>query len=368
MHNLVSLLDSSGDGSPCTLEQFDENQVRWAVESGLGPLLREALRDDPRAPQSPHWPLIEGATLRAKVVVGQQIDAMVEIIDACEGHFPPLTLLKGISMCEQYYARPEFRPMRDLDFLVEERAVSAMERILEGLGYRPQAINPPAFYSTHHHCMPFLHPGTDVWVEIHHGLFPPASALSTDEVFSQRSISRQRRASEFRGRSVYRLADELQIVYIACHWGRHFKVADGVIGLLDMIQLLNGRREGVRWEEILVWVDGSMASIHLYVLLTYLSRHRLVDVPVEILEKLRRKQRALGRAGLAIIHSLIDRHIVTGRAFGKVMTKRSAEIVWETLQSPGSSLSNLLRLPWEMFAARLRPTEPIVGALLLCLD
>ena len=56
------------------------------------------------------------------MISAEMTDAMKEIIDACEGYVPPLTLLKGISICDQYYPKPHLRLMRDIDFLVEDNA------------------------------------------------------------------------------------------------------------------------------------------------------------------------------------------------------------------------------------------------------
>ena len=64
------------------LAAFAEAQVRWALETGLGPLLFQATQGNPRAALSPLWPLLRGADLTAQVLAAEHFDAMSEILDA----------------------------------------------------------------------------------------------------------------------------------------------------------------------------------------------------------------------------------------------------------------------------------------------
>lgn len=161
---------------------------------------------------SPLWPLVQGTHLAARVLTAEQFGAMEEILEACRGHVPPLPLLKGISISEQYYPVPHLRLMRDLDVLVDEAALPIVETLLSVLGYRQQSSCPPTFYATHHHSRPFFHPVHRLWVEVHRGLFPPASgAWGTDRLFTQEGLTQQRQPSVFQGHEVFRLSPELQL-------------------------------------------------------------------------------------------------------------------------------------------------------------
>src|SRR5215510_12185937 len=112
MSSLKRLLQAAAeDRTDLILRDFLPAQIRWAVDSGLGPLLRRATAGDPQARKSPLWPLIESADLTARVMASDRLDAVHEIIRACDGRMEPLTLLKGISMCEQFYPEPHLRPM-----------------------------------------------------------------------------------------------------------------------------------------------------------------------------------------------------------------------------------------------------------------
>jgi hypothetical protein len=343
---IISLLQTASQGlEDLRLSDFDAAAIRWAVETGLGPLLYRATLSDGSATVSPLWPRLQGADLTARLLSAEQLDAMCEILDACEGIVPTLTILKGISISRQYYPEPHLRPMRDLDFLVEETSLPVVEALLGKLDYRQQSRKSAEFFKNHHHSMPFFHSGRGVWVEVHRGLFPPKSLVAADKVFSLERVTAQFRPSEFYGRTVNRLSDELQIVYTAAHWAREFKVVGGMVAILDIIYLLKNRQGAVCWEQILGWVRNSVASTYLYVMLTYLDRYKLIDIAPQILRELCRYQRSLGATTLKIVHASIDRYFVDGRAFGLLSSCRNIEILWRALLFPGPALRNLLLVP-----------------------
>ena len=320
--HLIPLLRAASQGRQnLMLGAFDEAQIPWAVETGLGPLLFQTTKADPKAARSPLWPLLQGADLTARMITAEQLDAMSEIIDACEGLVSPLTLLKGISICEQYYPEPHLRPMRDIDFLVGDADLPAVESILLKLGYRQQSKSSPELYKNHHHSMPFFHSQRGIWVEVHRGLFPSKSRFGADKVFSAENLKTQLRPSEFQGQKISRLSNELQIVYIASHWARSFNVVGGIVAILDLIYLLRNTKEAVHWEQVIDWLHGSVASTYLYLILTYLVKYRLSAIAPGILHGLFLRQRSLGNMNLKIAHSLIDRYLVDGKAFGRILNR-----------------------------------------------
>jgi hypothetical protein len=349
---LIFLLQAASQGRrDLTLSAFDEARIHWAIETGLGPLLLHTTRDDPQAAMSPYGPFLQGADLLARMLTGEQLDAMEEILEACAGRIPPLTLLKGISIRGQYYPEPHLRPMRDIDFLVDETVLPAVASLLYKLGYRQQSLKAPEFYETHHHLMPFVHPQRGVWVEVHRGLFPASTRVGSDRVFGCDHLKTQLRPSAFQGKQVTRLSDELQIVYIASHWAFDFQAIGGMVAMLDLIYLLKNSKEEVRWDQILDWLDGSVASTYLCLMLFYLHTHHLIAVAPEILHGLFTRQRSFGTLNLKIIHTLIDRYIVDGYPLGRVFDSGRLETLWDTLLSPGPPFRNLMRVPWDVFLA-----------------
>jgi hypothetical protein len=348
--SLVRLLQAARcDRAELTLAAFPPEQVRWAVTSGLGPWLRRCATADPGVAASPLWPLVQSADLTARLLVAEQLDATEEIVDVAARHVAPLTLLKGISLCEQLYPEPHLRTMGDIDILADEAALPTLQALLIELGYRPQSDYPAEFYATHHHIMPMFHPRRRVWVEVHRALFPRGSAAGLDQVFSREAVASELQPSSFRGQRVNRLSHELQLVYLASHWAFGFKQERAMVGMLDVIRLLD-RAPG--WTRILPWLDEAFAATYVYLMLTYLAQRGLADLEPNVLPELRRRQRSLARANLATLHAVIDRHVVEGRPFDRIVSERTFGIVWEELLSPGSSSRNLLRLGWSLLPSR----------------
>src|SRR5262249_17704820 len=137
MSSLKRLLRAAAeDRTDLILRDFLPAQMRWTVDSGLGPLLRRATAGAPDARTSRLWPLVESADLTARVMSSDRLDVADEIIRACEGWTPPLTLLKGISMCQQFYPEPHLRPMVDIDILSKSISAPLIEARLLEIGYR----------------------------------------------------------------------------------------------------------------------------------------------------------------------------------------------------------------------------------------
>jgi hypothetical protein len=325
-------------------------QVRWAIEAGFGPLLWYTTHAAPGAAASPLWPLVQGTDVAARLLTAEQFMAMGEILEACRGRMPPVTLLKGISISAQYYPLPHLRLMRDLDVLVDEAALPTLESVLSALGYRQQSHLPPTFYATHHHSMPFVHPARGLWIEIHRGLFPPSSRLGMDRLFRRETLHQQRQRSAFQGHEVFRLSPEWQLVYTAAHWARGYPHS-GLVALLDVIYLLRRAAGAFDWERLLGWLEGSAAAAPLYLVLTYLEASRMIDLAPEVLRDLGRRQRALSPVSLALMQRLLTRHLVAGAPAGRVLSAHRLEVLWQTLLTPGSPGGNLLRVPWHWLVA-----------------
>jgi len=193
--------------------------------------------------------------------------------------------------------------------------------------------------------MPFFHPARKLWIEVHRGLFPPASALGTDRLFTQEVLTQQRQPSVFQGHEVCRLSPELQLIYLAAHWAWTFQPLGGLIALLDAIYLLQRTAEVLDWERLLTWLHGSVAGAPLYLLLTYLDASHLVALTPEVLRGLGARQQALNPTTLALGHWLVDRYLVAGHAMGRILNAARLEVLWQTLLlGAGTPGGKLLRL------------------------
>jgi hypothetical protein len=220
---LIALLQAvSGGRTDLSLDRFSGTQIDWAIQTGLGPLLFRAIQEGDSDPASAVWRSLNAADLTARVLAGNQLDAMAEIIDTCRGRVPSLTLLKGISIGKEFYPEAHLRLMRDLDFLVGKDCVPAVEAMLQKHGYKQSAKG-----SADHHNMPFFSPGKRGL-----GRSSPRPILwypksSYGQSFSHPECFRPTLPVQIPRREVFRLNREMQLVYIACHWAQSFKPIGG---------------------------------------------------------------------------------------------------------------------------------------------
>lgn len=333
-------------------------RVAWAMEMGLGPLLARTCRDDPAAAAFADWDAIRGADLAARVVMEDQAEATVELIEASTPLVGPLTLLKGIWLSHALYPEPHLRPMRDVDVMVQPEAVPEVEAVLLRLGYEQRPEGSPDHYRSHHHAAPFRHPGTGVWVEVHRRLLP-ARPYGSDAVFEPGNVRAHLRPDLFRGLRVHRLADELQVLYLAAHWAGSLKAVSGAGGLLVLLDLM-GLLPAVKWDEVIGTLPRTEVASALLLLVTYLQTRGMQALEPEVMDAVWRSQSSFGRANLAFLHLLMDRRLADGGSYGRwVRSRRNLEIVWTTLLRRRSPLHNLLALAWGLVpkGGRLAPAR-----------
>jgi hypothetical protein len=332
------------------LQEADDRQLQWVITAGLAPLLCRAISGGINQVLPARRDALRGADLTAMLRHGNLVEATLEMIEACERLGTRVALLKGISISGQHYPAAHLRPMGDIDVLVSEPAYGAVESAMLLLGYTRDTDYREREGS--HHGAPLFHPHRRVWVEIHTSLFPQDASLRTGRLFSPSHVAAHFVASSFLGRPVNRLSDELQLVYIASSWlrdlSRHGVHASFVPPLLDALYLLKATKRTLDWEGLLGWLDNAMAIASLYVMLTYLSRRGLHDVSPTILSRLASGQDIVGSLELAIIHAILDKHLIGAKPFRRPFSDWHALIVLQTLLAPGSSARKLLSLPWNL--------------------
>lgn len=346
---LLRLLQAAAQESSPAPGALLAAEVRWATESGLGPLLAHVLGDRLDSQPAAIVDTVRGAELWARLTTADRLDALADVLDRCGGLDDPPTLLKGISVCEEFYPAAHLRPMADIDILVDEAAIPQVENALLQLGYRRDSPKPPAFYETHHHTTPFVHADTGVWVEVHRDLFPAQLAtLASDPAFSRARVRAERRRSEFRGRPVYRLTPELQLLYLSTHWALELRRVGGLVPILDVMYLLRATPR-LDWRKITAWLGRSSATRCVHLAVSYAARHGLGAVPPEVLTALAAAPGGLGWAERVVLHRVLDRHLLSARRPGR-LGARNARVAWDTLVGPGQP-----RHGWLGLSVRLLP-------------
>ena len=238
--------------------------------------------------------------------------------------------------------------MGDIDLLAPKGRQRELETVLQDLGYRQQSEYPAEFYEKMHHSMPFYHPQRRIWVEVHTRLFPPASHVGRDRIFSDTHVRSQAVACVFRGSAALQLSDTLQIAYICAHWAKNFNQQRGLIPLLDLLQLLKNGEDVIDWDSLLGWLHASRSAAHVHVMLAYLARHHLITLPPATGARLASIQTGLNRWSVSILHRLMDRYLMHGRHFGRGDSAHNISIIWKSLLSPGSAWGNLASVPWNL--------------------
>lgn len=300
----------------------------------------------------PAWrDALRSANLTAQVRSASLCETAVEVIDACQSVGVRPTLLKGISISHQHYPIPHLRPMGDLDILVPEAEFDRVESALlrNGLVRMADKVRPAGS----HHGVPLCHLQRRVWVEVHSALFPESSDLSSGALFSAAQIAAHSVASTFQGRPVYRLTDELQLVYIASSWIRdlsHNQIhASLVLPLLDAVYLLKTSGKFLDWERVLAELENNeLAAASLLIMLACLSGHGLAPCASPQLSRIASRQRIIGAWERQIIERLLNTHLIGGRPFTRLFTEWTALIVLNTLLARGSRLRKAFALPWNI--------------------
>jgi putative nucleotidyltransferase-like protein len=331
------------------LAKFDKSEIAWLLDSGLGPLLHRATQLSPSTSvTAPYRASLHASDLTARILSGVFLDATAEILRAAGKQSSSITLLKGMSVCLDIYAEPHLRTMGDIDLLVDADFKNPLERLLGDLGYRQESVMPSKFYATHHHSMPFYHPTLQIWVEIHTALFSASTTVAYDKIFSAHAIRRSRIPIDFLEYPTTRLRPELQIPYICSHMSEDLTYSREPLTFIDLILLFRKYGAALDWDIILSNLVATVAATHTYILLSYLARYELINVPPEAMQHLKKIQSGLNSLNARLLHRLIERHLLHARPFSRLYTSSMVKISWETLLMRRHPLVNLLLLPWNL--------------------
>lgn len=289
----------------------DDPELRWLLDGGLGPLLFHATR----AAAPAGWQAaLRSADACARVRHGEALDTALQVIDACERLHCPLTLLKGISVSEQFYPEEHLRPMTDIDVLIPEASYADVESTLLREGFR--RLEFPVTQPMHHGA-PLHHVQRDTIVELHTRLFPAGTALAHGTAFGPDSLESGSVGSTFHGRSVRRLGAELQLAYIAATLFNDLmndRLHPAYLPpLFDAVYLLRSRGAALDWPGLIERIDHDLLAAAVLALLTYLPRFGAPAAPPQVTDRLRAKQRGAGPLQLKWIHATLDRHLIGGR-------------------------------------------------------
>ena len=364
MSGLARLLGAiAADRTDLDLNCFAATTVQLAIDRGLGPLLFHATKNNPYSAASALQPILQGADITSRILVHEQLDGLQDILDALGSSARHVTLLKGISTCQQYFPVPHLRTMGDIDLLVAPEKQAELETLLRQTGYYQQSELPPSFYRQHHHSMPFFHPVRKIWVEVHTQLFPPKSHLVQDRIFTNAHVERSTAPYTIRGTTTNVLGSELQIAYLAAHWGGSFPYHRGLMPILDVMYLLKEENSSIKWDKLLTWLHGSAATPYVYLLLSFLQHQQLCELASSVIQRLQGMQKTINLPVLAILHKILEKYLVDGYPFGRFATFNNIAVVWDTLLAQRGATRNLVAVPFRLFFPPNHPQRFSLGLL-----
>ena len=317
--------------------------LRRLVHAGLGPCLRNLARTQ----SADDAELLTAADLTARVISAQMLNALAEILRAAPDTADRIVLLKGIAACQRHYPEPHQRLMGDIDLLVTPDLQPRLEAVLRTLGYVQRSEFTSEFYVTHHHSMPFFHPSSGVWVEVHRALFPSASPLAQDRCFQADVIWASTSPITVGDCRARVLSDELHLLYTCGHWGGALNTERGLMPMLDVIFLL--RATPLDWDWIRHAVAHSVVSKHIGLMLGYLYSRDVTTLDAAGQRLMTDGLKKLGRLNAELLYRIIDRYVVGRQEFGRFGTHYNTLIVWDALLRPLPPLRNLVELPLLLF-------------------
>ncbi|MEX1032504.1 MAG: nucleotidyltransferase family protein [Cellvibrionaceae bacterium] len=335
-------------------DNFDVHEIGdcfdFALEAGLGPLLRHCTKACHLDMDSQRHKQLLGADMTARLLTGKQLDALVELAEAVPESIS-MVALKGMSAAFHYYPQPYMRTMGDIDLLVAADQQRHLEAICFDLGYVRKSHLPDTFYEDLHHSMPLYHPDNDVWIEVHTALFRPDSLTATDYIFSEENIARESGRAIPGQNGLKSLELELELVYVCAHWSFESNWTKAALRILDVLYMLRDNGSLLDWEKIFSWLGRSPVSAgSLYLMVSFLQDRGLIELPKGIVLRLNSHSKNINWLNRRVLHYLMDKYTLRGRNFSVLLTPSNVDIIWATLlYSGGSSLSRFcVRLPWNI--------------------
>ncbi len=323
---------------------LSEEIIRWLVDAGLGPITLSSVGDkkmDLPADLQQHLLAVD---LSARFESSARTDALLEILSQA-GPDAGIGLLKGMLFAHNFYAQPHFRPMGDIDLLTAPEKTNQLTKLLHDLGYINAAREEAAYFETHHHLMPFHLPGTNVWIEVHTGLFPTRSGLAGNGPFDPSQVHRRTKKTELCGFPVLSLTNEMQFFHTTVHWAEEFRRIGGMLGLLDLYMLLNHAQDELDWDWIFSQSSNSMHIAPAQLALSYLERAELLQIPADVKKSLKKYGRLCSTA-LRVQHAIIDRFVVMGEQPGHFLNKTNVTTSWKTTLHHGNTPLCVSRIFW----------------------
>jgi Uncharacterised nucleotidyltransferase len=350
----VPLLRAVVEGDTrCAFDIIEPLNVDAVVEAGFGPALAWVTRDRNRtrstrgisnAADDPAVAL-HAADLTARVITGELLDALSDLVAASRAAGCAPVLLKGCAAAIQFYPAPHLRTMGDIDLLVAPGEYPTIAALLRDLGFEAKRQHPEMAidYRTHHHHMPFWHAGQRLWVEVHTRLFPAHSPLCAAGQFALDAIEPLLVTRHIGQQPVRVMTPEMHLLYTSARWAESLNRQRGAFPVLDAALLLRRTSATLDWDAIRRTAGHPWAAASLDLLMHCLDRWRLTGSGARTPAILPKSFAEAAR--VKALHRLATAYIMERRAPRRLLTSRNLRSVWAAMVRPRAAWRNLLAVP-----------------------
>ncbi len=256
--------------------------------------------------------------------------------------------LKGIDVCQRYYPLPYLRPMRDIDFLIDESDMPAILKHLTRMGFVEKPLSADLFNAPRHHEIPLYNATRQCWIEVHTGLFPPVSISSKTGIFDLAQLCKFSYNNNIVGDPKQRLfTPEFLLIYLAAHWAEDLNFESGCLPLLDIALIIG--KEPVHWEKVIQITGKGVVAGYLLIALCMVNIVLPGFVPPNVIQQLQSRAIHLNRLNRSICISFLVRYLLAGRPFSR-LTQHSVPSFVEKLLSDHSPWANFARACFSLVA------------------
>ena len=306
-------------------------------------------------------------------------DRLREIVKALN-HIQVIAL-KGVMLAELIYRDIKLRPMLDVDILVNMEDLDDAHDALTTLHYvQDTSRHSTEWYRTHHfHLAPYTTPDRLFILEVHHHIVPPKSYNDAAEFGSLRGLAstmgvipirdfwRRARPVDIASVRMLALAPEDLLLHITLHLLEDI-CATGMgklRSLCDMAKTIEQYQNEMDWTQLLQEASDYRVERHLYYVI-WLTRELLApNIPIEVIEALKRSIHIHVVEDLLLKHILMTSILSPHTASAVVPLWMRAEICHECLSAKRTTakIGALLKLIWRRFSHSAHQANPSLGYL-----
>lgn len=230
-------------------QQWDD-LLRLAEKHGVAPLLQRHLAVIEEEIPTAFIRSLRFLSLRHQRENELRVKCLQYVLSVLASEGIPCLVLKGAALCQTLYPKVGLRPMSDIDLFFAKNDVQHAFEMLQKKGF---LVSTEALPEGYYHLPPLCQnvDGLEVWVELHHGLFPELPPYYQPLLFTesyQNALSFQLED----GTTAYTFANEEMLWHLFQH-GFHAPLTYEtcrLIAVADIVSLVEDRVDYLDWNKL----------------------------------------------------------------------------------------------------------------------